>query len=179
MSEAGLNLRQNKGVTVLAVLLALAVWSWLEARGAESARSSQGALVRQVEQMSEDAARIVRLRSAPRLAAERERPSDELLGQVRSALSAAEVPLERWIGHDPSPAVRVPKTPYKQLAVRLTLEDLTLRQLVQFAFHLTQSDATLSVPYLRLTAPKDVGKGTWDVDMKVSYLIFAPYQDGA
>lgn len=160
-------------------LAALGAWAWLEARGASSAESSQLALVRQVEQMSQDATQIAKLRIAPRLAAERERPNDELMAQIQGALTAAEVRLDHWLGHDPAPAVRVPKTPYKQLAVRLTLADLTLRQLVQFAFHLTRADATLSVPYLRLTAPKDAGKGTWDVDLKVSYLIYAPYADGA
>jgi len=159
----------------LSAVASVAMLSWFEASGAGSARSSYVALVRQVEQMSRDTAAIQSLRQAPRLAAERERPNDELVSQINKALAGAEIPLEHWIAHDPAPAVRLPRTPYKQLSLRLSLENLSLRQLVAFAFQLVGQDASLSVYRLRLTLPRSGEKGRWNVEMTMAYLIYAPY----
>jgi len=159
------------------VSMVLALWCWLEARTFAAKKQSHDAMLTQVEGMSADALAISALRTAPRLAADRERPNDELLGQVRDALTAASVPLDRWIGNDPSMPVRVLRTPYKRLSVRLLFEDLTMKQMAAFAYHLIDKDPTLSVSQLRVSAPTDRRDDTWDVDLHVSYLIYAPSRE--
>jgi hypothetical protein len=70
----------------------------------------------------------------------------------------------------------MPHTPYKQLDVRLSFAGLPMRQLVLFACELVLADATLSIPQLRLTAPQDRSRETWNVDLTVRYFIYSPFQ---
>ena len=156
------------------VCLLLGAWCWMGSRRLESRRGAHQALVAQIEQMNLDADVIQVLRAAPRLATERERPNDELLAEVRDSMAAAKIPLDYWIGNDPAPTVRVPNSPYKRLSVRLMFEELSLRQVVEFAFNLTQMDSALSIPYLRLHAPPRAKDETWNVDLNVDYLIYSP-----
>ena len=168
---------KRRMTVVLSVCALLGTWCWVEARSLDSKRDSHQVMLAQTAQMNLDAERIGSLRAAPQLATERARPNDELLAEVRACLAAANVPLEHWIGNDPSPSVRVPRSPYKRLSVRLLFERLDLRQLVQFAYHLTEMNRALSIPYLRLFAPHDRQQDTWNVDMSVSYLIYSPCQE--
>jgi len=154
----------------------LGAWCWIEASILESRGSSYRSLVKQLEQMSVDSARVRSLRAQPRLATERERPNDELLAQIQQAMTVANIPASHWVGNDPTQPVRVSRSPYRRLAVRLMFEDLTLRQLVQFAYHLTQMDTALSIPRLRLSAPLGTQTDAWNVDLSLSYLIYSPFQ---
>jgi len=131
----------------------------------------------QLERMTEDADGVLRLRTAPRIAVERERPNDELLAEIRDAMERADIPEDLWIGNDPLPPMRIPQSPYKRLATRLRFEALPLKGLVQFAFHLTHADPALSVSSLRLNAPRGRDDDTWDVDLTLSYLIYSPYSE--
>ena len=159
------------------VSMVLALWCWLEARTLAATQRSHESRLAEVEGMSADALAIPALRTAPRTAADRERPNDELLDQVRVALVAADVPLDHWVGNDPSLPVRVVKTPYKRLRVRLLFEDLSMKQMAGLAYHLIDEDPTLSVSYMRVSAPADRTDDGWNVDLHVSYLIYAPYQE--
>jgi hypothetical protein len=131
----------------------------------------------QLERMSEDADNILRLRTVPRIAVERERPNDELLAEIRDAMERADIPEGHWIGNDPLPPVRIPQSPYKRLSTRIRFEALPLKGLVQFAFHLTRADPTLGISSLRLGAPRGGDDNTWDVDMTLNYLIYSPYSE--
>ncbi len=162
---------------VLCCLLLSALWCWREARALNSRQDTHNKLTAQVQQMRGDADVIRQLRAAPRIVAERERPNDTLIAQIRDAMVAAGVPTDGWAGHDPLPAVRIPQTPYKQLSVRVRFEDLSLKVLAQFALNLTQSDSTLSIPSLHLAAPRGGKSEAWDVNMTISYLIYSPYVD--
>ncbi len=164
---------------LVCLLMVLGLWSWVESRSLASNRSSYGTLVTQLEQMSGDVQRITALRSAPRLAAERERANDELLAQVRSAMSAAQMAEACWIGNDPAQPVRVPRSPYKRLGTRLSFEEVSMRQLVSFGYHLIDSDATVSISSLRLSTPRKPEPDKWNAEVVVSYLIYSPYQKAA
>lgn len=159
-----------------AIACTLGMWCWVEARTLHARAGTYEALVTQIEGMARDAVVIESLKTAPLIAAEHERPNDELLAEVKDALDAAKIPLERWIGNDPAPAVRIPKSPYKRLSVRLTLDALTLRQLVQFAYQLADVNSSLHVSDLRLSVPQSRTNDTWNVEVTVSYLIYAPYR---
>lgn len=157
--------------------LLLGMWVWLEARSLASKHDSHAALVRQVEQMNADMLVVRRLRAAPRLATERQRPNDELLAEVRGAMDRAKMPAERWVGHDPSRPVRLPRTPYKRLSTRLAFEDVTLQELVTLSFFLVKNNPALNVSSVRLSAPPAAKKKNWSAELTISYLIYAPFQN--
>jgi len=177
-NKTPVSVRPYKTHIVAVACCALAVlWCWLAARTQASQVDRRDRLMTELQQMTQDAGRIASLREAPRLATERVRPNDELLSEVRASLEKAGIPLERWVGNDPAAPVRVPKSPYKRLAVRLLLENVMLRQLVQFAYDLTEQDGALSVPRIRLSAARAESEDAWDVDLTVAYLIYAPSQE--
>ncbi len=164
-------------LTLLASVLAmLALWCFLESRGAAQRKAGYRDLVAQTERMALDTQAIKALRNAPRLATERQRPNDELLQQVRDALEAAEIPSEHWIGNEPSAPVRVAKTPYKRLNTRLSLENVHLKRLVAFAHTLVAGDPSLTVSGLRVSTPRSTESDGWNVELAISYLIYSPYQ---
>ena len=175
-SQDGHEFKWHVTVTV-SVCILLVAWCWVEARCLASRRDSYRVLLAQIEQMSLDAEKIELLRTAPRLATERERPNDELTAEIRDAMAAVNIPVERWIGNDPLSPVRVPRSPYKRLSVRLLFEELSLRQLVEFSYHLIYTDRTLTIPYLRLFAPHARKDEMWNVDMSLTYLIYSPYDE--
>lgn len=161
------------GMLACLALLA-ALWCWLDYRGLRLQRDSHRSLVSQIERMNADAARIRVLRAAPRLATERERPNDDLLDQVRDAIEHARIPLARWIGNEPSAAVRIPRSPYRRLSTRFSFDGLTMRQLVEFVYQLTELDPSLSIPHVRIHAPASRQGSAWNVDLTLSYLIYSP-----
>ena len=166
----------RKQAAIVCAVAILAMLCWLEARALASKCASHHAIVRQIEQMSADAERIAALRNAPRLANEVERPNDELLAQIRDSMSVAGIAEEQWIGNDPTQPVRLPRSPYKRLSVRLSFGGLTLRQLVQFAYDLTGKSSALHIPRVRLGATSGTKGEAWDTELTLSYLIYAPYQ---
>jgi hypothetical protein len=157
------------GIAILAALLC-----WVETRGVSSACHSYVAMCSQVEQMQKDAARIASLRTQPQRAAERERPNDELIAQVRRALQAARISEERWIGNEPAIGVRISKTPYKKISTKLRFEGLEMRELVIFVHALIDRDQTLSISAVRLTESNDETSVRWNVDLTATYLIYSP-----
>ena len=129
---------------LLGLLAMLGLWCWLEVRALSSQRDSHAALLAQVAQMNADVAEILSLRTAPRLATERERPNDELLEEIRVATERAGIASDHWIRNDPSPPVRIPRSPYKRLHTRLSFENVDLRQFVEFLYYLLDADRTLT-----------------------------------
>jgi hypothetical protein len=163
-------------IAALGLAALLALWVWIEVRGLNSTRDSLRSAERQLSSMTEDAAVVARLRTAPKLATERERPNDDLLSQIREALKDAQVSLDRWKGNEPSPAVRVADTPYRRLDTRLSFEKVTMRQMVEFAHALARKDSTLRVTDFRLAAASGGDRGAWSAQLVVSYLIYAPVE---
>ena len=160
--------------TTLCIVLSL--WCIVETRRSHAARDAYTARLNQVEQMSSDAQAIQALRDAPQLASERERPNDELLVEIRSAMDNASIPLERWVGNDPSQPVRMPQTPYKQLSTRLSFENLETKDIVGLVYNMMRANPGLSIPYVRLSAGRQGQDRSWDTVVTTSYLIYAPYQ---
>jgi len=165
-------------VPVLAVGLLLASWTWLDARRLASKRDSLQTITAKIEEMQADVAQIKSLRTAPRRATERERPNDELLEEIRDALTAARISAEHWIGNEPSQPVRTTGSQYKRLNTRLLFEDIGLEELVRFVHALIEHNPALSASQLRLYMPHGRAGDTWNVDMTVSYLIYSPYVQG-
>jgi hypothetical protein len=173
-TEATRSASLRREAVLAAIGACAALWCWLEHRALAARIDSQGAAVRQAEQAYADAQRIESLRTAPRLASERARPNDELVAQIQAALTAVGIAAERWVNNEPMPAVAVPKSPYRQLIVRLGFQEVSLRQLVEFCHHLLDKDPTLFVSRVRLLGPPGKADDLWDADIVVGYLVYAP-----
>lgn len=169
---------QTQLVVISAACAIAGLWLMVESRAARSKRDSHASTVTQIDRMTTDAETIRGLRIAPRIATERERPNDELLAEVATAMKSAQVDPGHWIGNAPFAPIRLPGTPYKRLGTRMTFQGLDMHGIVDLAQRLTSSNASLSVSELRLSAPRDPNDKTWNVVMTVSYLIYSPHQRG-
>jgi len=158
---------------LVAVLLAGVLWCWRQSRALASLRDGYSVQVRQVREMRADAAQIQMLGSAPRIATERRKPNDELLAQIGRALQSAGIGTEQWVSSEPQSPVRIPDTPYQRFTLRITLADVSLRQLISFFSTLALHDPTLGIGGIRLTAPQEAGR-EWDADIMVEYLVYNP-----
>jgi len=168
----------TKGTVALCACLLLGLWVWIEARVHASRSHTYAAAVRQVEEMHADVMALESLRTAPQLVAERERPNDELLAEVRDAMARAKVSPDTWVGNDPNQPVRLPRTPYKRLSTRLSFANINLQDLVSVSFFLVEKNPSLSVSSIRLSAPETDKTKTWNAELTISYLIFSPFQAG-
>ncbi len=155
----------------------LALACWLQGRAVRTAQATYAARLAALERMQSDADRIRALRQTPRLAAERQRPDEELLGTVEQALQAAGVPADLWQDSIPQAPVRLPQSPYQRHSTRLYFEDLTLEQIVRFTHALLETDPSLAIPALHLSGGARAESATWNVDLAVSYLVYAPAGD--
>ena len=80
------NSPQRQATAILAGLLAIAcLVAWFQWRSLASARDTHDTALRQLEQMSADAERIIALRQAPQSATSRRRANEELLAQIEGA----------------------------------------------------------------------------------------------
>ncbi len=161
-------------VCLALIVTATLCWNRLEARQLSSIQDVHATLIRRLEEMVVDAAAIEKLSQSPRLATDRERLNDELLVQVRDALSAAKVPHDRWIGNDPSAPRRIAKSPYKRLDTQLQFKNITLKQMTTLCHKIFEADATLAISRLDMSAPQSGNKAQWDIKMTLNYLLYAP-----
>jgi len=150
----------------------------LQRRSLRSAGSTYQARALALTRMQIDARRIGSLRDRPQRATDRQRPNDELLAQVEHALKGAGVPVQLWQDSIPQPAQRLPQSPYQRYGTRLYFEDVTIEQVVRFACALLAADPSLAVSSLHLVAPVQADLATWNADLTVSYLVYAPSGTG-
>lgn len=120
-----------------------------------------------------DARRILALREAPQRATDRRTPHDQLVARIDQALRQAGIGGDRLRSVWPEPARRMAGSDYKELVTRLAIEDITCQQAIAFCHHLMRADPSLRVTGLRLLNRKASGPN-WDVEIDVSYLLFAP-----
>jgi len=153
------------------VLILMLVWFQWRVLASTNDTWSQG--LTQLTSMRGDAERIAVLRQTPQTVAGQTRTSQELLGQVENALSAAGIDRSLWNDSVPEPIVRLPQSDYRRVGTRLYLTSLTLQQLAAFVHTLESGDATLHVSALNLTN-RDQESPAFDVDLVVSYLVYSP-----
>ncbi len=151
---------------------------YLQWRSLASRKDAYRVAAAQLVQMQDDAREVLRLREIPKKAAPRTRTSQELLALVERSVDAVGIPRASWRDSLPQPAVRIPNADYKREATRISLERITLRQLAAFVYDLTTNDPTLQVPTLNLIN-RVPDKDTFDTDLAVAYLVFAPQAKGS
>lgn len=169
---------RNALLVGLAVCSLAALACWLQWRSLHSARSVHAARVQALDRMQVDSERIRSLQSTPKRAVERERPNEELLTQVESALQAANVPTQRWHDSIPQTPQRLPHSPYLRFSTRLYFEAVTLEQIMRFAHALLKADPSLTVSSLQVSSRPQQETAVWNVDLAVSYLVYAPGETG-
>ena len=166
---------------VMLATLLLFLWSgdlYRQSRAYRNASRLLRAREVRLTHMQIDAQRIAALRDRPQQATDRQRPNDELLAQVEHALKTAGVPVQLWQDSIPQPAQRLPQSPYQRYGTRLYFEAVTIEQVVRFACTLLAADPSLAVSSLHLVAPVQADPTTWNVDLTVSYLVYAPSGTG-
>ena len=164
-------------VLVLAAVVGIAgLWCWLEWRSLESARASVAGGLVQLSRMQADADEIIALRRKPVAAASRSRPNEELLAQVEKSLGAAEIDHGKWRDSIPQPVSRKPGSDYRRHTTRIILSEVTLKQLAAFAYSFTSDDPTLHASATTISNHQE-DSDRFDVDLAVSYLVFAPRAD--
>jgi len=165
---------QSHKTVLLAGLLAIAcLLGFLQWRASASTQDSYMTALHQLDQMQADARRVGELRRTPHSAAGRRRPNEELLAQIEQALTAASIDRGRWHDSIPQPAARLPKGDYTRHTTRLYFEDITLKQLAAFTYHLQSNDPTLHLTALHLTNRRPESD-VYSIDLAVSYLVYAP-----
>lgn len=170
------NSPQRQATAILAGLLAIAcLVAWFQGRSLASTRDTHYTALRQLEQMSADAERIIALRQAPKSATSRRRANEELLAQIERALATAGIDRSQWHDSIPQPPIRLPNSDYKKLTTRLYFQAITPRQLAAFSHHLESTDPTLRLTALNLTN-RHHDSPNYDIDLAVSYLVYAPQQ---
>jgi hypothetical protein len=168
-----MNLRMKVYLVLLFVLMGfITAWSvgnLLAARSAAEAAAKNLGDCRRFEQQ------IMRLRSRPALAAERERLATEIVGPIDKAARDAGIPAERLVRISPEAAQRVCETAYKEKPTRVFMRNVTLQRVTAMAHGLTAAEGGLNLKSLRLTAQsREASSGTWSAELVFSYLIYEP-----
>lgn len=166
--------RRSRRYVILAVcFIVLSLVAWLQHRALASLADTYQVATERLTSMRADAVRILALEKAPQAAAGRTRASEDLLAQIEQSLSAAGIDRSRWHDSIPQPPTRIPRTDYKQLTTRIYLQSIALRDMAAFILHLQTADPTLRVSAIDLTN-RHAGGPNYDVDLAVSYLVYAP-----
>ncbi len=168
-----MNRRMAMWVVVLAGLLALtAGWSY---RRLVSAREALAQANGDLAECRRLAGQIQLCRDRPNVAAEFERVASETAGPIERAARAAGVSPDRLLRISPEPAQRVGDSVYKEKPTRVSLKDVTLKQLVTLVHGLTSADAGLRVKSILLHAPnQEDPSDSWTAEVVLAYLIYEP-----
>ncbi len=167
--------RLNRAEAALIALGSIGlVLCWGQRHGLAMQAESLGESIARTRQMQTDAAEIDVLRKAPQLATERVRANDELIAQIEAAMKAAAIDAKHWIANEPIAPVRLPKSAYRQFAIRLAFDDVSLRQIVELAHALLDKDPSLSILRMRLSGPPSDTQEKWACEMALAYLVYSP-----
>jgi len=163
----------SRRIAVALYLVVAAGVFWHQRACLESSRATYETKLKQLDAMQSDARRIEVLRTAPRQATDRQLPHDRLAKEIEEACLRAEIPLKQLASLWPDSPMRLQQSDYKKLATRVSFEDLGLRPLVAFVYHLQAIDASLTIDGIHLSAPKHESP-VWNAELTVSYLLYAP-----
>jgi hypothetical protein len=119
---------------------------------------------------------IARLRVRPRVASLEVEPSSRIAERVEAALTRSGVRASSLVRVEPLAPVRIGSSSYQLRQTSVSLEDVTLEQVVRFADALSEPDEGLSVPDLVMTAASTPASGgdRWSVQVGLTQMIFSP-----
>ena len=99
----------------------------------------------------------------------------DLTRRIERAAGAANIGSEALTRIDAAPPRRLAKLPYEERPTRVSLDAVSLPQLVEFLYGLSAQTHDLWVKDLRLRAPRGEEIGDrWQAETTISYLIYTP-----
>ncbi len=168
-------MKNRKAAYIVMLLMALvAAVIWSHARLARM-RSLAHASADDLAECYRMSAQIEKVSRKPAVASENEKLANEITGLIEGAAKASQIPTGKIEQITPQAARRLADTVYKEKPTQVILQDVSLRQWVEFLHRLSSSDLRLHVKSLRVTAPrKDDAADAWTGEVEVTYLIYDP-----
>ncbi len=101
----------------------------------------------------------------------------DLTRRIEGAAGSVNISSDSLNRIDALPPRPVSKLPYEEHATRVSMDQVTLPQIVGFLHRLSNQTQDLTVKELKLTAPRgeEVGN-SWQVDATLSYFIYKPVE---
>lgn len=168
--------RQRLLAGAMLVILALAaLWTarWAETRRDEAMRSARSLAV--CEQLLAD---IESLRAEPKTAAQQSISDHRLGRRIEVALQKANLDEDAWEGTYPQGPQSLPNSPYVRRPTVLELGGVSLLQLGNFLYHVTE-DSQFRADELRLRTPRrSASRNQWDAEITLTYLVYAASEEG-
>lgn len=164
------NASRQRCLVVWGLVALLMTWLWLQHRRVNSARDGVAVQTAALNRMIADARFIKSASTSPKRAAERERPHEELLAQIESALADAGINPESWQDSVPQPPQKLGDSGYTRMGTRIYLECLSMELLTRFGYHLVTIDPSLKINSVRIRTHRDTKTG-WDSEIMISYLV--------
>lgn len=116
------------------------------------------------------------IRELPRFAVLEAEPEDTIIDHIVRAAAAASIESRAISRIQPAPPI--PTGAYEVRAVRTDVNNVTLRQVIQFMHQLAADERGITVRDLRMTEPPAARRGgneeIWDVELTLTQLIFSP-----
>ncbi len=122
---------------------------------------------------------LIALRSGTRVASLELEPPDRILARVTVAAKNSGVDGSLIQSVDPEPPTRVGRSAYQQRVTRISLQNVTLLQVVQFIESLESISEGLTARDLQLTTrPRgDDGSERWDSRLVLTQWIYSPISE--
>ena len=128
--------------------------------------------------MTQLAAEIRRLREAPTFAAVGADSQRSIARRIEEALRESGLSEDRVLRiQPPNQPYRLSDSPYQVYPTRIELQNVTLPQLVDFAYALHDASKGLTVTDVRLWPPRSAtraGAERWSVEVTLTQLAFSP-----
>jgi hypothetical protein len=169
-----MNYRQVKGVLGLAgaILLGTNLLAWTLF---DRAKSDANDSVRDAQASQQLAARIASLKTQPAMAGTSQQAIEELAARVQASAQSFGINADDIASIAPDAPARLADSPYLEQSTTVELRELTLVQLVDLLYALSNHQSGLRIKALHLTAPpQKIGGNTWSAEITVSSLIYSP-----
>lgn len=161
----------------------LGVWWWAAATASSARRVALRAAddVTELQRMSRA---ILGAASRPRVASLDAEPPDRIASRVERAMTAAGVAFTSLASVQPQAATRVNQTAYLIRPTLISLENVTMRQTIEFCLALENQEEGLVVRDLNVSSrvartitrarPSDASGERWDATLTLTQMIFSP-----
>jgi hypothetical protein len=153
-------------------LIGLNIWAYFAVSDArdEAARASWDA-----QTCHQLADRIIRLRTGPSVARNKEEAEQATSQRIESVANACNIAGDALAAIDPGTPVRVADSAYLEKPTTVQLRAVSLPQLIDFLCQLSGSENGLRIKALRLTAPHQAEDNNhWNVELTLAQLIYSP-----
>lgn len=123
-------------------------------------------------------AEIRSLKLSPQTAKTENWSQDDLSSAIEASAAGAQLDRDRILRIDPQAPRRLAKTDYVEQATEVELSDVSMRQLVDFLFGISDRDDQLENATLRLRVPHSTEDGNtaelWSTDLILTQRIYSP-----